>query len=279
MTITYAQEEAYQQQVARQIKINQEHLESLSHPGSKITFPIDQPSSKLQPGEKVFFFDIDNCLYKSSTKIHDLMQVSIEQYFQNKLNLSPNEARKLNHTYYKQYGLAIRGLVMYHGVNALEYNSLVDDSLPLQNILEPDLKLRSMLLKLRQLKRFDKLWLFTNAYKTHALRVIRLLGLGDLFDGLTYCDYNQLDTLICKPDVKAFERAKVQSGLANYKDAWFIDDSGSNIAMGLELGMQRCIHVVEIKESKMHEILGQSPEDSQVIQFITDLPDIISELQ
>ena len=135
MTITYAQEEAYQQQVARQIKINQEHLESLSHPGSKITFPIDQPSSKLQPGEKVFFFDIDNCLYKSSTKIHDLMQVSIEQYFQNKLNLSPNEARKLNHTYYKQYGLAIRGLVMYHGVNALEYNSLVDDSLPLQNIL------------------------------------------------------------------------------------------------------------------------------------------------
>ncbi|CAL9732494.1 suppressor of disruption of TFIIS [Monosporozyma unispora] len=278
MTIIYTQEDDYQHQVAKQIRLNQQHLESLTHPGSKITFPIDQPIPRPIPGEKIFYFDIDNCLYKSSTKIHDLMQVSIEQYFQNKLNLSPMEARKLNHTYYKEYGLAIRGLVMYHGVNALEYNSLVDDSLPLQDILKPDLKLRSMLIKLRQTGKFDKLWLFTNAYKTHAMRVIRLLGLGDLFDGLTYCDYNQIDTLICKPDMKAFERAKLQSGLDNYKDAWFIDDSGSNIAMGLKLGMQHCIHVVEVKESKMHEILGQSPNGSQVIQFVTDLPDIISDL-
>lgn len=278
MTIQYTQEEKYQQQVANQIKLNQAHLESLTHPGSQITFPVDQPIPEPRPEEKIFYFDIDNCLYKSSTKIHDLMQVSIEQYFQNKLNLSPVEARKLNHTYYKEYGLAIRGLVMFHGVNALEYNALVDDSLPLQDILQPDLKLREMLIKLRETKRFDKLWLFTNAYKTHALRVIRLLGLGDLFDGITYCDYNQVDTLICKPDIKAFERARIQSGLADYRNAWFIDDSGSNIEMGLKLGMSNCIHVVEVKESKMHEILGFSPEGSHVIQYISELSTILPEL-
>ena len=278
MAVKYKQDEKYRQQIAKQIRLNQIHLESLTHPGSKITFPVDQPNPIPKPGTKIFFFDIDNCLYKSSTRIHDLMQVSIEKYFQNKLNLSPVEARKLNHRYYKEYGLAIRGLVMFHGVNALEYNALVDDSLPLQNILEPDLKLRHILIKLRESKKFDKLWLFTNAYKNHALRVIRLLGLGDLFDGITYCDYSQIETLICKPDIMAFERAKLQSGLYDYKDAWFIDDSGSNISVGLRLGMEHCIHVVETKESKIHEILGQSPPGSQVIQYITDLPDILSEL-
>lgn len=278
MTIKYKEEEEYKQQVAKQIRLNQIHLKSLTHPGSKITFPVDQPNPIPKPGTRIFFFDIDNCLYKSSTRIHDLMQISIERYFENKLNLSPLEAKRLNHTYYKEYGLAIRGLVMFHGVNALEYNALVDNSLPLQNILEPDLKLRNILIKLRRSKKFDKLWLFTNAYKTHALRVIRLLGLGDLFDGITYCDYKQIDTLICKPDVMAFERAKLQSGLYDYKDAWFVDDSGSNIATGLRLGIKHCIHVVENKGSKMHEILGQSPPGSQVIQYITDLPDILSEV-
>ena len=278
MTVKCKQEEEYRQQVAKQIRLNQIHLQSLTHPGSKITFPVDQPNPVPKPGTKIFFFDIDNCLYRSSTGVNDLMQASIEGYFENKLNLSPIEARKLNLRYYKEYGLAIRGLVMFHGVDALEYNALVDDSLPLQNILKPDLKLRHILIELRKSKKFDKLWLFTNAYKNHALRVIRLLGLGDLFDGITYCDYSQMDKLICKPDVMAFERAKLQSGLYEYKDAWFIDDNASNIAMGLQLGMECCIHVVERKESKMNRILGQSPPGSKVIQYITDLPDILPEL-
>lgn len=277
MTIDRDPHVAYQKATELQIQRNIEHLHSLTHPGCEITFPIE-PSNPLpapDPNLKVFFFDIDNCLYKSSSKIHDLMQVSIVNYFKNTLNLSHEDAHQLNNTYYKEYGLAIRGLVMFHGINALEYNKLVDDSLPLQDILRPDPELRQMLLDLKRSQKFDKLWLFTNAYKNHGIRVIKLLGLGDIFDGITYCDYSQTDTLVCKPNPMAFERAMVQSGLNNYQNAWFIDDSGSNIHQGLKLGMHQCVHVVE---NEVNEILGKTPDGSIVIRDILDLPQALPEI-
>lgn len=277
MTILTDPQQAYKDRVNRQIKLNEEHLNSIKHPGSKIEFQVDQPipdPDSLDPNAKIFYFDIDNCLYRSSTKIHDLMQVSIENYFQSTLKLTYDQARQLNHRYYKEYGLAIRGLVMFHGVNALEYNKLVDDALPLQDILEPDMKLREMLISLRKSGKFDKLWLFTNAYKTHALRCIRLLGLGDLFDGITYCDYKQIDTLICKPDIKSFEKVKLESGLTNFENATFIDDSGANIRQAIALGMQNCIHVVEDRTHKMMDILGDSPDGSIIIESVIDLPKV-----
>ncbi|CCC70113.1 hypothetical protein NCAS_0E00430 [Naumovozyma castellii] len=278
MTILEDSFTQYKEEVTRQLAINQAHLDSLTHPGCRVTFPVDQEElPSPDPNLKVFFFDIDNCLYKSSTRIHDLMQISILNYFKNQLKVSHEEAQKLNNTYYKQYGLAIRGLVMFHDIKAMEYNRFVDDSLPLQDILQPDLSLREMLIKLRNSGAVDKLWLFTNAYKNHGLRCVRLLGIADLFDGITYCDYRQTDTLICKPDVRAFERAKIQSGLGDYRNAWFVDDSGANISQGINLGMGKCIHLVE---NEVNEILGKAPppDKSITIKHITDMERVVPEL-
>ncbi|AGO13372.1 AaceriAFR234Wp [[Ashbya] aceris (nom. inval.)] len=274
--VTYAmQQKQYQEQVTQQLVENTKHLESLTHPGSKVHFPVDvetlpEPDMRL----RVFFFDIDNCLYKRSTKIHDLMQVSIQQYFKHQLSLEDNEARELNHTYYRQYGLAIRGLVKHHQIDALEYNRMVDDALPLQNILQPDPELREMLLRLRASGKVDKLWLFTNAYKNHGLRCVRLLGIADLFDGITYCDYSKED-LICKPDPLAFDKARRESGLGTYSNAYFVDDSGNNIRTSLELGIVNCAHVVE---REVDEDLGNSPHGCKIISQITDIPEAFPEL-
>ena len=277
MTIGNDPHAEYARATHQQILRNIQHLNSLTHPGSQITFPIEpqHPLPTPDPNLRVFFFDIDNCLYHASTRIHGQMQVSIERYFQNSLDLNPDDARKLNQTYYREYGLAIRGLVMFHGINALDYNSLVDDSLPLQDILRPNVPLRNMLLALKHSGHFDKLWLFTNAYKNHGARVIRLLGLGDIFDGMTYCDYSQTDTLVCKPNPHAFQRAKEQSGLGDYANAWFIDDSGSNVREGIRLGMARCIHVVE---DEVNEILGSTPQGSVVVRDILELPRVAPHL-
>ncbi|CCF60336.1 hypothetical protein KAFR_0J02720 [Kazachstania africana CBS 2517] len=277
MTIQFDnQENQYKKDVQEQLRKNIEHLDSLTHPGCMITFPVDQPLPESDPDLKIFFFDIDNCLYSLSTKIHDLMQISILNYFRNTLNISHEEAHILHRTYYKEYGLAIRGLKLHHDVDVMEYNQLVDDSLPLQDILKPNLKLREMLINLRKSKSVDKLWLFTNAYKNHALRCIRLLGLGDLFDGITYCDYSHPEELICKPNPKAFERAKLQSGLGDWANAWFVDDGGSNIQQGISIGMKKCIHLVETENDNF--ILGQTPEGSIVINNIVDLPTAVPEL-
>ena len=89
------------------------------------------------------------------------------------------------------------------------------------------------------------------------------------------CDYAQKDNLICKPDPAAFERAKVQSGLGDYANAWFVDDSGSNIETGLALGMKKCIHLIE---EEVDNDLGETPDGSIIVRSIEELPQAVPEL-
>ncbi len=64
----------------------------------------------------VFFVDLDNTLYPKSYKIHDMMAELIDLYFVNELKLSPADARTLHERYYKDYGLALEGLVRFHKI-------------------------------------------------------------------------------------------------------------------------------------------------------------------
>lgn len=157
----------------------------------------------------VFFFDIDNCLYPRSLKIQDLMAEMIDGYFARHLSLPDEEARALHSRYYKDYGLAIAGLVKHHKVDPLAYNAEVDDALPLEGIIKRDEDLIQLLEGIDPDK--CKLWLFTNAHITHARRVVRLLGVDHLFEGVTYCDYAQ-QPLLAKPHGDMFDKAERESG-------------------------------------------------------------------
>lgn len=72
------------------------------------------------------------------------MAQKITSYFQS-LKLPPEEAKVLHQKYYKEYGLAIRGLVKHHEIDALEYDSRCDSSLELDEILKPDVEVRKWL--------------------------------------------------------------------------------------------------------------------------------------
>lgn len=129
------------------------------------------------------------------------------------------DAQRLHHEYYKNYGLAVEGLVRHHKIDPLEYNLQVDDALPLESILSPNPKLQ------RLLRDFDrtkvKLWLFTNAYITHAKRVISILGIDDMFEGITFCDYSTRK-LICKPHEEAFRKAMSDAGTTKFEECYFV---------------------------------------------------------
>lgn len=182
----------------------------------------------------VAFFDIDNCLYSKNLGVAELMAQYIEAYFTTALNLSPEEASRLQRSYYRDYGLAIEGLVRHHQVDAIDYNAKVDDALPLEDIIKPDPALRSLLEKIDRTK--IKLWLFTNAYVNHAWRVVRLLGIHDLFEGLTFCDYGKIP-MICKPMPEMFERAMQDSGAGrDVSRCYFVDDSPTNVRVARSLG-------------------------------------------
>lgn len=168
---------------------------------------------------ETFFFDIDNCLYPKSYRIHDIMGDLIDQYFESHLSLPKEEATRLHQQYYKDYGLAIEGLVRHHQVDPLEYNKQVDDALPLEDIIKPNPALRQMLEDIDREK--VKPWLFTNAYVTHGKKVVKLLGIEDLFEGITYCDYSA-ERLLCKPDPAMFAKAMRESGSTDVSQCYFV---------------------------------------------------------
>lgn len=76
-----------------------------------------------------------------------------------------------------------------------------------------------------------KLWAFTNAYVTHAKRVLRLLGVEALFEGVTYCDYGQWP-LVCKPMGEMFEKAEKEAGLGG-GDCFFVGMNLTDLSLFL----------------------------------------------
>ncbi|EMR66415.1 putative pyrimidine 5 -nucleotidase protein [Eutypa lata UCREL1] len=177
------------------------------------------PNEAPADSRPVLFFDIDNCLYPRSAKVHDLMAQLIDQYFATHLGLSEEESIRLHKEYYTTYGLAIEGLVRHHQIDPLEYNAKVDDALPLQDIIKPNPQLRKLLEDIDKSK--VKLWLLTNAYVTHGRRVVKLLGIEDLFEGLSYCDYSRIP-LICKPHKDMFAKAMKEAGVQRPEDCYFV---------------------------------------------------------
>jgi len=143
----------------------------------------------------------------------------VDKYFQSHLSISKDEANELHTRYYKDYGLAIEGLVRHHKVDPLEYNRQVDDALPLEDVLSPDPALRRFLEDIDTTK--VKPWLLTNAYITHGKRVVKLLDVADFFEGISYCDYGARPFL-CKPSPEMYKKAMREAGVTDVKDCYFV---------------------------------------------------------
>lgn len=56
--------------------------------------------------------------------------------------------------------------------------------------------------------------------------MVRLLGIEDLFDGITYCDYGA-GKLLCKPTPAMYEKAMREAGVTDLNDCYFVGKSYS----------------------------------------------------
>lgn len=249
------QEYNYRLLKQKQLEDNSRYLTQIDYKGSQLSSHFQIDPAVYPPkdvGGKIFYFDIDNTLYSQKFQINLQMQESIIDYMVNIIHFDDREeARGVLEEYADKYGLSLIGFMKDYNVDPENYNLFVDDSLQLNNLLKPDKKLRKLLLTLKLDYNFDKLWLFTNSYKTHALRCVRLLGIADLFDGITYCDYYNLGdnienkhSILCKPNIPIYEKLKLESGLDDWKHAYFVDDNLYNVQTAQRLGMKRCFHLV-----------------------------------
>lgn len=158
----------------------------------------------------------------AGAKVQELMVEHIDRFFATHLSLPQEEAIRLHREYYQTYGLSIEGLVRHHQIDPMEYNSKVDDAIPLDGIIKPSPELKELLADLDRSK--VKPWLFTNAYINHARRVVRLLEIEEYFEGVTYCDYSSIP-LVCKPHTAMYQKAMKEAGVGKYEDCFFVGEN------------------------------------------------------
>lgn len=146
------------------------------------------------------------------------MSELIDSYITNQLDKSPEDTKHLRETYNEKYGEDIQGLVHDFQIDVVDYNSKVDNALQLDH-LKPDPQLRNLLQAIDTSK--VKLWILTNSYISHAKRVLNILGIDDLFAGLTYCDYLK-KPIIAKPQEEMFRKAMKEAGVSDVSRCYFI---------------------------------------------------------
>ncbi|KAI9448155.1 pyrimidine 5-nucleotidase [Lactarius indigo] len=210
----------------------------------------DGHSHTLPDDRLVVFFDIDNTLYSANHNIAQAMGVRIHgkwhqvfvAYFVS-LGLSDEEAAGLHSQYYTQYGLALRGLQRHHDVDAIDFNEKCDGSLPLEEMLKPNPRVQQLLQDIDRSK--CRVWALTNAYRTHAERVLKILGLRDQIEGVVSCDYHERD-FACKPEPAFYLQAMQQAGVRDPSKCLFVDDSFSNVEGAKRVGWIRSVHFREV---------------------------------
>ncbi len=205
------------------------------------------------------FFDLDDTLYPASSGLWDAIRDRMNTYMQRMIDLPLPEIITLRQSYLEKYGTTLRGLQAHYEVDRDDYLAFVHD-LPLEQFIRPDPALHSLLLTLPQRR-----WIFTNADGNHARRVLKILGMGDCFDGII--DIRAID-FACKPDKVAYERALALTGDNDPGQCIIFDDSTRNLAPAHEMGF----YTVLVGKNGAH------PEADRTIPSLHELKSCVPEL-
>jgi putative hydrolase of the HAD superfamily len=115
---------------------------------------------------KYWLFDLDNTLYSGDTKVFDQVDKKMSFFISKKLNVSLEEAKKIQKNYFHEYNTTLNGMIKNHKIDAEEFLEFVHD-VDL-NFLKKDINLQNELANL-----MGKKYIFTNGSKAHASNVTK----------------------------------------------------------------------------------------------------------
>ena len=176
---------------------------------------------------KYWLFDLDNTLYSGDTKVFDQVDKKMSFFISKKLNVSMEEAKKIQKNYFHEYNTTLNGMIKNHKIDAEEFLEFVHD-VDL-NFLEKDLDLHKELTNL-----IGKKYIFTNGSKAHASNVTKKIGIENLFDGV----FDIVDSdFIPKPSIEPYKKIIQKYGI-DPEYCIFIEDIARNLKPAYELGMK-----------------------------------------
>jgi pyrimidine 5'-nucleotidase len=191
------------------------------------------------------FFDLDATLYPASNGLWEQIRLRIYRFMKEEVGIPESEIPQTQDYYWTTYGTTLEGLRIHHQVDADQYLNFVHD-LPLGDFLQKDDRLRDQLGRLSQ-----DLWVFTNADRHHAERVLGKLGIADLFTGIV--DLIALNFVV-KPNPKAYQSALEMAGERDPGKCVLFDDLLPNLITAKKLGFTT-------------SLVGKNGQPTQAVDF------------
>ena len=201
---------------------------------------------------KYWLFDLDNTLYSGDTKVFDQVDKKMTFFISTKLNVTIEEAKKIQKNYFHEYNTTLNGMIKNHKIDAQEFLEFVHD-VDL-DFLKEDTKLQNELTNLKGEK-----FIFTNGSKAHVANVTKRIGIEKLFDGVF--DIVESD-FIPKPSIEPYKKI-IEKYKIEPQYSIFIEDIARNLKPAHELGMK----TVWIKND---EPWAAQFSDSDFIDYKTD---------
>ena len=187
--------------------------------------PGAQAALTLEHAE-VWAFDLDNTLYPASCNLLEQMKEQVRKLISEQLGVDYQRACRLQEQYLHQYGTALRGLSLHHGITAemfFRYVHAID-----YDALQRDHSLDAALSQLGGRK-----LVHTNGARDHAERVLDRLGCRHHFELI----FDIVDAgFQPKPHPSSFGQFLKRAGVRAHRVV-MIDDVPQNLATAATLGM------------------------------------------
>ena len=207
---------------------------------------------------RVILFDLDNTLYTEESGIFDLIDKRMSEWLITRLNVPESEVREFRRKYFLQYGTTLRGLMLHHQVDPMDFLKFVHD-VPVTDFLSADLELRQTLEEVDARK-----IVFTNSDEAHATRILDALGVRDLFEKIF--DIAAMG-FIPKPNLEAYDSVLKYAGVPA-SDCLLIDDMTRNLKPARELGMHTLLIGSGEPAGDSHDVIANIKELNRVLQRI-----------
>ncbi len=207
-----------------------------------------------------WIFDLDNTLYPPRSNLFAQVDQKMGAFIAELIGVELAEAKRLQKSYYRQYGTTMRGLMTLHGIDPHAFLRFVHDID--HSPIEPDPALGGALSLLPGRK-----FVLTNGSRAHAEAVLARLGIAehfeDMFD-IIAADFEP------KPGRIPYERFVSRFDIDPGKAAMF-EDLPRNLEVPHELGM-RTVLVVGRPEDVGEFRLAWEDEGSEqpYVHHVTD---------
>ena len=176
---------------------------------------------------KFWLFDLDNTLYSGKTKVFEQVDKKMSKYISEKLNVSIEEAKKIQKNYFYEYNTTLNGMIKNHKIDANEFLDFVHD-------IDIDFLKKDLLLAEELKKLSGKKIIFTNGSRKHAINITKKIGVEQYFDDIfDIVDSNFIPKPAIEPYKKLIEKHKIDPNLCV-----FIEDIARNLKPAYEMGMK-----------------------------------------